>query len=166
MRKIINSTGEIFIQLEYTLEKDFEKVIIDNAETIFGKDGIYFDLKKLIGKPKKGAAIPDGYYLDLTFHNAPRLYLVEVELARHDVYGHIGEQILRFGISTETPPVIISIRNRNDNVQNITEGVPSPFCRHKSQNPHDPLLSDTVHARRDALPPAPDPGYRLYLHTG
>ena len=40
MRKIINSTGEIFVQLEYTLEKDFEKVIIDNAETIFGKDGI------------------------------------------------------------------------------------------------------------------------------
>ena len=102
MRKIINSTGEIFTQLEYALEKDFEKVIIDNAEAIFGKDGIYFDLKKLIGKPKKGAAIPDGYYLDLTFHDAPRLYLVEVELARHDVYGHIGEQILRFGISTET----------------------------------------------------------------
>ena len=63
MRKIINSTGEIFTQLEYALEKDFEKVIIDNAEAIFGKDGIYFDLKKLIGKPKKGAAIPDGYYL-------------------------------------------------------------------------------------------------------
>lgn len=102
MRKIINSTGEIFTQLEYALEKDFEKVIIDNAEAIFGKDGIYFDLKKLIGKPKKGAAIPDGYYLDLTFHDAPRLYLVEVELARHDVYGHIREQILRFGISTET----------------------------------------------------------------
>lgn len=27
---------------------------------------------------------------------------MEVELNSHDVYGHIGEQILRFGISTET----------------------------------------------------------------
>ena len=52
--------------------------------------------------PKKGATIPDGYFLDLTFHNDPKLYLVEVELNSHDVYGHIGEQILRFGISTET----------------------------------------------------------------
>ena len=60
------------------------------------------DIKKLIGTPKKGATIPDGYYLDLTFHNDPRLYLVEVELNSHDVYGHIGEQILRFGISSET----------------------------------------------------------------
>lgn len=38
----------------------------------------------------------------MTFHNDPRLYLVEVELNSHDVYGHFGEQILRFGISTET----------------------------------------------------------------
>ena len=41
------------------------------------------------------------YFLDLTFHNDPRLYLVEVELQTHDVYAHIGEQILRFGISSE-----------------------------------------------------------------
>lgn len=77
-------------------------MFVKNADTIFGQEGIYFDIKKLIGKPKKGATIPDGYYLDLTFHNDPRLYLVEVELQSHDVYGHIGEQLLRFGISSET----------------------------------------------------------------
>ena len=102
MYKIVDETGNVYTQHTYTKELDFERMIVANATTIFGETGIYFDIKKLIGTPKKGAAIPDGYFLDLTFHNDPRLYLVEVELNSHDVYGHIGEQILRFGISTET----------------------------------------------------------------
>ncbi|MBQ6419811.1 MAG: hypothetical protein IJK02_01940 [Clostridia bacterium] len=101
MYRIIDEAGNCYSQYKYTLESDFEKMVVANVDAIFGKDGIYFDIKKLIGKPKKGATIPDGYYLDLTFHTDPRLYLVEVELNSHDVYGHIGEQILRFGISSE-----------------------------------------------------------------
>ena len=102
MYKIINDSGDIYTQYTYLKEDEFEKMIVDHSLSIFGSAGIYFDIKKLIGTPKKGATIPDGYYLDLTFHNDPRLYLVEVELNSHDVYGHIGEQILRFGISSET----------------------------------------------------------------
>ena len=102
MYRIVDNKGKTYSQYTYTQESEFEKMIVANIDSIFGKDGIYFDIKKLIGKPKKGATIPDGYYLDLTFHTDPRLYLVEVELNSHDVYGHIGEQILRFGISTET----------------------------------------------------------------
>lgn len=102
MYKIINDSGDIYTQYTYLKEDEFEKMIVDYSSSIFGSAGIYFDIKKLIGTPKKGATIPDGYYLDLTFHNDPRLYLVEVELNSHDVYGHIGEQILRFGISSET----------------------------------------------------------------
>lgn len=102
MYKIINENGDIYTQYTYSKEDEFERMIVDHSSFIFGAAGIYFDIKKLIGTPKKGATIPDGYYLDLTFHNDPRLYLVEVELNSHDVYGHIGEQILRFGISSET----------------------------------------------------------------
>jgi len=102
MYKIIDESGAVYTQHTYTKESDFERMIVAHAEAVFGSEGIYFDIKKLIGTPKKGATIPDGYFLDLTFHNDPKLYLVEVELNSHDVYGHIGEQILRFGISTET----------------------------------------------------------------
>lgn len=102
MYKIIDEKGTVYTQYVYSKEADFEKMIVENSDKIFGSTGIYFYIKKLIGTPKKGATIPDGYFLDLTFHNDPRLYLVEVELNSHDVYGHIGEQILRFGISTET----------------------------------------------------------------
>ena len=102
MYKIVDELGAAYTQYKYVKEADFEKMIAANADNIFGSTGIYFDIKKMIGTPKKGATIPDGYFLDLTFHNDPRLYLVEVELNSHDVYGPIGEQILRFGISTET----------------------------------------------------------------
>ena len=102
MYKIIDENNKVYSQYVYTKEAEFERMVVANAEHIFGKEGIYFDIKKKIGINKKGAAIPDGYYLDLTFHNSPCLYLVEVELNSHDVYGHIGEQILRFGISSET----------------------------------------------------------------
>ena len=102
MYKIIDETGDVYTQYTYLKEIDFEKMIVQNVDKIFGSNGIYFDVKKLISTPKTGATIPDGYLLDLTFHNDPKLYLVEVELNSHDVYGHIGEQILRFGISTET----------------------------------------------------------------
>ena len=102
MYKIVDADGNVFVSQKYDKESEFERMVVENAAYIFGKDGIYFDIKKKIGTPKKGAAIPDGYFLDLTFHNDPRLYIVEIELNSHDVYGHIGEQILRFGISSET----------------------------------------------------------------
>ena len=37
----------------------------------------------------------------MKFHEDPTLYFVEIELSSHDVYGHIGEQILRFAISSD-----------------------------------------------------------------
>ena len=102
MYKIVDSNKHIYNLYNYQKENEFEKIIVNNHEIIFGAQGIYFDLKKKIGISKKGAAVPDGYYLDLTFHHDPQLYFIEVELNNHDLYGHIGEQILRFSICSET----------------------------------------------------------------
>lgn len=77
MYKIIDNEGDVYTQYKNMLEKDFEAIVVENAGPIFGEEGIYFDIKKKIGVNKKGATIPDGYYLDLTFHNTPKLYLVE-----------------------------------------------------------------------------------------
>lgn len=102
MYKIIDENKLTYTLYEYSSESEYEKMVVNHAAEIFGKRGIYFDIKKRIGKANKGAAIPDGYYLDLMFHDAPVLYFVEVELSNHDIYGHIGEQVLRFAISSET----------------------------------------------------------------
>lgn len=101
MYKIIDQNGILYSEYQYTDETEYEKMVISNSDLIFGTQGIYFDIKKKIGKSKEGAAIPDGYYLDLKFHDEPVLYFVEIELSDHDVYGHIGEQVLRFAISSE-----------------------------------------------------------------
>ncbi len=61
MYRIIDEVGNNYFQYTYTLESEFEKMVVANVDSIFGKDGIYFEIKKLIGKPKKGATIPDGY---------------------------------------------------------------------------------------------------------
>lgn len=101
MYKIIDENRKHYKLYQYQNELEYERMVVDYSSQIFGDQGIYFDIKKKIGKSNKGAAIPDGYYLDLMFHDNPVLYFVEVELSNHDVYGHIGEQVLRFAISGE-----------------------------------------------------------------
>lgn len=100
MHKII-SNGAVFNEYRYAKEADYERAVVDNMDAIFGNKGVYFDVKRKIGKSKEGAAIPDGYYLDLQIIDNPVLYFIEIELSTHDLYGHIGEQVLRFSISSE-----------------------------------------------------------------
>lgn len=151
MYRISDESGNIYTQYTYLKEADFEKMIVANSDRIFGEEGIYFNIKKLIGTPKKGATIPDGYFLDLTFHNDPRLYLVEIELNSHDVYGHIGEQLLRFGISTESDKYkikncLISEVNKDKSRKQKLENY---FFKSKYQNINE-LLDKVIFENRPA----------------
>ena len=151
MYKITDSAGSIYTQYTYAKEAEFERMIVAHAETIFGSAGIYFDIKKLIGTPKKGATIPDGYFLDLTFHNDPKLYLVEVELNSHDVYAHIGEQILRFGISSETDKYKLKntlLAEANNNTQKKKK-LASFFTKSKYDNINE-LLDKVIFENKPA----------------
>jgi hypothetical protein len=82
----------------YKKEAEFEKDVVRYADRIFGSDSVYFDLKKKM-KNKKIGTIPDGYVVDFTFAEKPRLYIVENELVVHDPFRHIGEQILKFAVT-------------------------------------------------------------------
>ena len=97
MEKLIFN-DKVYNQYDFSLEKELERKIVEYSKYIFGRDTVYFDTKKRISKGDV-IAIPDGYLIDFTFENAPRLYIVENELISHDVYKHIGEQILKFGVS-------------------------------------------------------------------
>ncbi len=44
-------------------------------------------------------SIPDAYLIDFTFENDPKFCIIENELTQHDVFKHIGEQILKFDVS-------------------------------------------------------------------
>lgn len=96
MERIV-SGNDIYYLKQYQLEKDFEQDVVANYRHIFGNDTIYIDIKKKIGD--NIVTIPDGYLLDFTFSNTPRLYIIENELSVHDAYKHIGTQLLKFAVS-------------------------------------------------------------------
>jgi hypothetical protein len=89
--------NKTFILYNYSSEAEFEKLILEHSNYIFGKRSAYIDIKKKIGSDI--VTIPDGYLIDFSFKTDPKLYIIENELARHDPYKHIGQQLLKFGIS-------------------------------------------------------------------
>ena len=97
MEKLICENKE-YEYFDYPSEEKFEKKVVECSNKIFGEKSIYIDIKKRIGKDKI-LSIPDGYLIDFSFEKDPRLYIIENELAIHDAYRHIGQQILRFAIS-------------------------------------------------------------------
>ncbi|WP_206026388.1 hypothetical protein [Roseimicrobium sp. ORNL1] len=85
-------------------EAELEVVIREVKATLFGENRIYVDVKKLIGERGKTQNIPDGYLLDFSSPKRPVLYLVEVELAKHDPLRHIAQQLLNFFLSFKSTP--------------------------------------------------------------
>lgn len=94
-------------------EDEFERVVREHAQDIFGEQSIYFDLKKkLITKAGIGS-IPDGYVISL--REPPCWYICEVELHTHPLYEHIVPQMTKFinGVkSFETQREIINALDR------------------------------------------------------
>ena len=96
MERLI-SENKTYKYYEYSREDEFEKVIVENSKQIFGLNTVYIDIKKKIGD--NIVTIPDGYLIDFSFAEKPRLYIIENEISTHDPYKHIGSQLLKFGIS-------------------------------------------------------------------
>ena len=80
-------------------EKDFEKEVVKYSTQVFGGDCLYFDIKKRLKDRTRIFSIPDGYMLVLSDPDHPKLFIIEIELAEHDPFQHIGTQLMRFGIS-------------------------------------------------------------------
>src|SRR5690242_103520 len=100
---VIWTRGGIYRRATYANEADLEAAIVRVQAELFGTNRIYLDVKKKIGAKGGLRNIPDGYLIDLTGQK-PRLYVVENELASHDVLRHIAVQILQFSLSFESEP--------------------------------------------------------------
>lgn len=82
----------------YLSEADLETAILQVQSDLFGPNRIYLDIKKKIGLRGVKQNIPDGYLIDLN-GKTPTLYVVENELASHDLLRHIAMQLLEFSLS-------------------------------------------------------------------
>lgn len=102
----IISNGLVFTPYQCKTENVFEIIVAKLADSIFGDNTIYIDMKRKL-KSKVFNVIPDGYLLDMTQANEPKFYIVENEIVGHDPYKHIGNQMLRFAINYEDSQVEI-----------------------------------------------------------
>jgi len=69
---------------------------VKNNSNLFGEDIIYFDKKTKITSAAKISKIPDGLFLSVSNYNNAKFWLVEYELAMHDIERHVMPQILGF----------------------------------------------------------------------
>ena len=75
-------------------EDEFEQVVKEHAQEIFGKQSIYLDRKQKLKSLSGVGSIPDGYVI--TFRDSPYWHIVEVELSSHPLHDHIISQVSRF----------------------------------------------------------------------
>jgi len=76
-------------------ESELEDFVVKTYKEIFGKDTCFVRLKKSLGRGKPRISYPDGYIIDLSDIENPTLFIVEVELSKHDPYKHIYVQITK-----------------------------------------------------------------------
>jgi hypothetical protein len=110
----------------FDAESELEAAIVQASGTIFGKSRIYLDIKRKIGEKGKTRNIPDGYLIDLSSKKQPKLYIVEVELAKHEPLKHIAVQILEFSLSFETSSHLVKNTVKNAILAN---DVAAKYCQ-------------------------------------
>ena len=98
MTKLVTSQGA-FRLIRFDSEKEFERAVVGQVPDIFGDRRVYLDCKRRIGGKVGKQSIPDAYLIDLSRAQEPRLYVVENEISSHDLFRHIGVQLLQFSVS-------------------------------------------------------------------
>jgi len=93
--------GKPFEEKTYDKEEELEDAAVNNKNYIFGSDVVYFNYKHRVGS-KDVRGIPDGFLVDFSDPENPQLFYVEYELQSHQLYDHIGAQIMKFYASFET----------------------------------------------------------------
>jgi len=93
-------------------EEEFERVVKEHAQEIFGEKSIYLDLKRKL-KSKAGiGSIPDGFVI--IFGTSPHWHIIEIELSTHPLYEHIVSQVGRFIRGINNPNIQREIVNAFD----------------------------------------------------
>lgn len=94
----ILSGNKTFNSYHFKKEEDFERLVGQLAENIFGSSTIYIPKKKWM-KGSEIITIPDAYLIDMTEPGSPALYIIENEIVAHDPFKHVGIQLLKFATS-------------------------------------------------------------------
>jgi hypothetical protein len=91
---ILDEIGQTYESVSFEKEAEFESIVVELSDQIFGPNTIYLDIKKRL-KGKEIISIPDAYLIDLTTPHTPKLYVIENEIVSHDPFKHIGIQMIK-----------------------------------------------------------------------
>ena len=98
MSQLVTPYGT-FNLIHYETEQEFERAVVGHLNDIFGERRIYLDCKRRIGAKDGKQSVPDAYLIDVSSPCDPQLYVVENEISSHDLFKHIGVQLLQFSVS-------------------------------------------------------------------
>jgi hypothetical protein len=93
-------------------EDEFEQVVKEHAQEIFGEQSIYLDRKQKLKSLSGVGSIPDGYVI--LSGGIPQWHIVEVELSSHPLHDHIVSQVGRFISGINNPNIQRGIVNAID----------------------------------------------------
>jgi len=93
-------------------EDEFEQIVKEHAQDIFGKKSIYLDRKQKLKSLSGIGSIPDGYVI--AFGDSPEWHIIEVELSSHPLYEHIVSQVSKFINGMSNPNIQRGIVNAID----------------------------------------------------
>jgi hypothetical protein len=123
MNVIIDSIGNKFFCENYEGKKgedNLEKDILKFSSDIFGPNSLYLNKKIRLSSLGNLGSVPDGYLID--FRNN-KFYLVEVELEKHDIVGHVMKQLAAF----------VSCFNKPENKKRIVDSIYEEIEANKPQ---------------------------------
>jgi len=93
-------------------EDDFERVVKEHTEEIFGEQSIYLDRKQKLKSLSGVGSIPDGYVI--IYGGSFEWHIVEVELSSYPLHDHIISQVGRFISGISNPNIQRGIVNAID----------------------------------------------------
>jgi hypothetical protein len=96
---------ERYEEFRFEKESELEDAVNEVKNALFGSSRIYLDDKKKIGKKGGTNNLPDGYLIDISNKQDPKLFVVENDLASHQHLKHIAVQILEFSLSFESSKI-------------------------------------------------------------
>jgi hypothetical protein len=150
MNTLVTPQG-IYRLYRFDTEKEFEECILSQIETIFGKKCVYLDCKRRIGKHGMKRSIPDGYLIDFKSSHAPKMFVVETEIASHDLFQHIGVQLLQFahsfaGAPRQVKQMLFEEVSADGKVLQVCERHARQYGMRNVDNMLDHLVHDTFRA--------------------
>lgn len=77
-----------------TSEDEFERVVKEHSQDIFGEQSLYFDMQHMLKSVLGVGSIPDAFVIVLG--SSPHWHIVEIELSSHPIHEHVISQVSKF----------------------------------------------------------------------